>query len=159
MSRTKAQIIIPRAADFPYPERVIQIKGTRDQVDAAKREIEAIIGIPLMKANPMFLPDPKRFPMCMPPFCILRANHRLCQAPEGDEGGGDDEERHAHDVLPAVLRPAVHAFAAVRRGRPRQEAQKALQTLAVPKQGQEAQAKQAWRQGEEWERGEEQEQE
>jgi polyribonucleotide nucleotidyltransferase len=68
MTKTKAQIIIPRAPDFPHPDRIIQIKGTREQVEAAKKEIEALVGFPLMKANPMFLPDPKRFPMCMPPF-------------------------------------------------------------------------------------------
>lgn len=68
MTKTKAQIIIPRAADFPYPERIIQIKGAKEQIEIAKKEIEALIGFPLMKANPMFLPDPKRFPMCMPPF-------------------------------------------------------------------------------------------
>lgn len=76
MNKTKAQIIIPRAADFPYPERIIQIKGTKEQVEAAKREIEALIGLPLMKAGPMFLPDPKRFPM-FPPFCKWINNNRF----------------------------------------------------------------------------------
>lgn len=67
MTKTGAQIIIPRAADFPYPHRVIQIKGTKEQVDSAKKEIEAIIGIPIMEPNQLFFPDPKMMPpMCFP---------------------------------------------------------------------------------------------
>lgn len=70
MAKTKAQILIPRANDFPYPERIIQIKGTKEQVEAARREIEELIGVSLMRANPMFFPDPKMMQMYMPPMCI-----------------------------------------------------------------------------------------
>ena len=63
MAKTKAQIVIPRAVDFPYEERTIQIKGTKEQVEGAKKEIYSLIGGYM---NPGMYRDPRMFGM--PPF-------------------------------------------------------------------------------------------
>ncbi len=76
MNKTKAQIIIPKAGDFPYPERVIQIRGTKEQIESAKQEISMLTGS-LFPKPPGYMPDPQQMmPMCMmpPPFCTI--SHR-----------------------------------------------------------------------------------
>jgi len=72
MAKTKTQITVPRQLDFPIPDRVIQIKGSLEQIEAAKREIESIIGSPIVETKAGFF-DPAMMAMYMPPpgFCIF----------------------------------------------------------------------------------------
>lgn len=42
MAKTKAQIIIPKVLDYVSPERLIQIKGTKEQIEEVKKEINAL---------------------------------------------------------------------------------------------------------------------
>ena len=72
MAKTKAQIVIPRASDYPYPERVIQIKGTKEQIDGAKKEIDVLTAGAAYAMKSGYFPDPQMMPMYMPqsPYCI-----------------------------------------------------------------------------------------
>lgn len=71
MMKYKIQINIPRAPDFPCPQRLIQIKGTRDQIDLAKKDIESLLNCPMLEIKSNCIPDPKMLPM-WPPFCIYK---------------------------------------------------------------------------------------
>ncbi len=41
MEKTKAQISIPKLVDYQLPERMIKLKGTKEQIEFAKNEIIA----------------------------------------------------------------------------------------------------------------------
>jgi hypothetical protein len=42
MAKTQAQIIIPKVLDFTSPERIIHIKGTKEQIESVKKEISIL---------------------------------------------------------------------------------------------------------------------
>jgi len=39
-AKTKAQVIIPKDLDYTTPQRVIHIKGTKEQIESVKKEIK-----------------------------------------------------------------------------------------------------------------------
>jgi len=74
MAKTKAQIIVPKVLDYTSPDRIIHIKGTDEQIDMVKKEIDSLArsctrGGKLPFAPKEFVPPP--FPYGLPPNCIL----------------------------------------------------------------------------------------
>lgn len=77
MAKTKAQVIIPKDLDYTMPERTIHIKGTKEQIDAVKKEVESLKNSSLYGGRmPGYMRD--GMPYCPPwgmpgmpmPFCI-----------------------------------------------------------------------------------------
>ena len=63
MLKTKAQIIIPKVVDYNVPERVIKIKGTREQIEKVKKEITIIANCCFYGLPPAALLSDQQFPV------------------------------------------------------------------------------------------------
>ncbi len=109
MARTKALIHIPKAPEHNSTERIIQIKGSKEQVDAVKREIALLTSNSTFgtKGGPSatLLREKQQavaaIQMYLPPYCLLTGSHNTLDS-VGGEAKRPDDKKEKEKVVPEI---------------------------------------------------------